>query len=170
MRRRLRRLPSLQSSKQGNTSASESKLKVMQRQGETGVKHTDSKEYFKRYYKAHRTKLLAEANKYYRDNRERVKKRRRSLKLTCLSKYGEVCQCCGEDWPVFLTIDHIDGKGADHRKSLGGGRSVVAGSTFYSWLRKNNFPPGFQVLCFNCNFAKHINKICPHQSTGGRNP
>ena len=33
----------------------------------------------------------------------------------------------------------------------------------YIWLKNNNFPEGFQVLCFNCNCGKARNKgICPH--------
>jgi hypothetical protein len=31
-------------------------------------------------------------------------------------------------------------------------------------LRKNNFPPGYQVLCMNCNFGKRYSMICPHQT------
>ncbi len=32
------------------------------------------------------------------------------------------------------------------------------------WLKANNFPPGFQTLCHNCNIGKHRNKgICPHK-------
>ena len=32
----------------------------------------------------------------------------------------------------------------------------------YDWLKKNNFPPGFQVLCGSCNFAKGKYGSCPH--------
>lgn len=93
----------------------------------------------------------------------------RQLKMAALLHYGECCQCCGESWPVFLTIDHVAGDGAAHRLSIGS-KDRSAGSKFYLWLRNNNYPPGFQVLCFNCNFAKHVKKVCPHQSTTGRKP
>jgi hypothetical protein len=69
---------------------------------------------------------------------------------------GYHCVCCGESEPVFLEIDHINDDGAAHRRAIGG-----AGS-FYNWLIKNNFPPGFQVLCANCNRAKRFG-VCPHQ-------
>jgi hypothetical protein len=29
-------------------------------------------------------------------------------------------------------------------------------------LRKNNHPPGYRVLCFNCNFAIYHLGSCPH--------
>lgn len=32
------------------------------------------------------------------------------------------------------------------------------------WLRRNNYPNGFQVLCHNCNMAKGFYGKCPHQS------
>jgi hypothetical protein len=68
---------------------------------------------------------------------------------------GPVCACCGEDTPEFLEIDHIDGGGTKHRKEIGG--------RLYAWLRRNGFPPGFQVLCANCNVAKGRYGVCPHR-------
>jgi len=32
----------------------------------------------------------------------------------------------------------------------------------YKWLVANDFPPGFQVLCANCNMAKDRPGGCPH--------
>jgi hypothetical protein len=26
----------------------------------------------------------------------------------------------------------------------------------------NHFPPLFQILCYNCNFAKGADGVCPH--------
>ncbi len=40
---------------------------------------------------------------------------------------------------------------------------MQSGKTFYDWLMKNNFPQGFQTLCWNCNFAKHKFGECPCQ-------
>jgi hypothetical protein len=86
------------------------------------------------------------------------------LKISALAAYGEVCQCCGEAWPIFLTIDHMTESGAKHRRDT----NTRGGHNFYLWLKQHAYPTGFQVLCFNCNFAKHVKKICPHQSTSGR--
>lgn len=82
------------------------------------------------------------------------------LKLKVLDRYGGKCACCGEAEPEFLAIDHINNDGAEHRREIG----IKGGGTmFYQWLVKNNFPNGFQVLCFNCNFAKSQSGGCPHE-------
>jgi hypothetical protein len=71
---------------------------------------------------------------------------------------GPRCMCCGETERAFLCIDHVNGGGYQHRKEIGTG-------SFYRWLRKNGFPTGFQVLCFNCNMGKLLNGgVCPHQA------
>jgi len=93
---------------------------------------------------------------------------RLQIKLETLKEYGSKCTCCNEDKIEFLSIDHIDGKGAEHRKSLGldygSDEKTVAGHNFYRWLKKNNYPKdNFQILCFNCNYAKHVYGTCPHQ-------
>jgi len=30
----------------------------------------------------------------------------------------------------------------------------LVGTSLYSWLRTNGYPPGYQVLCITCNMAK----------------
>ena len=37
------------------------------------------------------------------------------------------------------------------------------GYALHLWLKKNNFPDGFRVLCMNCNWAKSAFGICPHK-------
>lgn len=68
--------------------------------------------------------------------------------------YGQSCNYCGEIIEIFLTIDHIENNGAEHRRQIN--TSGRAGSTTYAWLRRNNYPDGFQTLCYNCNCAKGI--------------
>jgi hypothetical protein len=96
-------------------------------------------------------------------SRNRVRTARR-LKAEVISHYGgQACVCCGETGFLFLTIDHIDSKGAKHRKEAG---LPVAG--LYKWLKKNSFPPGFRVLCWNCNRGRHFNGgECPHKDPDG---
>lgn len=102
------------------------------------------------------------ANDRYRSNPERhkgnVKKFRVKLRNEVLAKYGGICQCCNETTPEFLCIDHINGGGGKHRKQLN-----KTGQGFYQWLKNNNYPPGFRVLCHNCNMALGHYGYCPHQ-------
>lgn len=85
------------------------------------------------------------------------------LKVQTFEAYGGCsCACCGETGIDFLTIDHIGGGGNRHRQELFGGRRG-SGYDFYGWLKKQGYPPGYQVLCFNCNFAKWKLGECPHQ-------
>ena len=96
---------------------------------------------------------------YKRKRKQSFKKYNQKLRLEVLIHYGgnpPKCACCGESHIEFLTIDHIHGGGRKHSKITG------LGTSFYKWLRKNNFPDGFQVLCWNCNCAKGHYGYCPH--------
>jgi len=88
-------------------------------------------------------------------------RKRKSLKKEIISYYGGRCACCGESEIIFLTMDHVDNNGAEHRREA----KISSGLDFYYWLRRNGYPEGFQVLCWNCNTGKHINGgVCPHMS------
>lgn len=84
-----------------------------------------------------------------------------NLKLATLGAYGGSCRCCGEGRPEFLSIDHIDGGGNQERSRLG----ILPGYGTYRHLRKSGYPPGYQVLCENCNLAKSFygRGCCPHR-------
>lgn len=87
-----------------------------------------------------------------------IRARGRTLREASLSAYGNRCRCCGETEPRFLTIDHKNGGGNKHRKEIGNGVSL------HRWLKKNNYPKGFQCLCFQCNCGRAVNGgICPHK-------
>jgi len=88
---------------------------------------------------------------------QRLRDSRKAWKQLALDHYGRECQCCNENEEIFLSIDHIENNGAEHRRTVSGARDL------YQWLNRNKFPPGFQTLCRNCNWAKYINGICPHQ-------
>jgi hypothetical protein len=89
-----------------------------------------------------------------------TKKSFEKLKDEVLAAYGNKCSCCGESERDFLTMDHIAGNGAEHRREIGEGSKRL-----YQFLKKNNFPSGFQVLCYNCNCAKGHRGVCPHKRT-----
>lgn len=98
-------------------------------------------------------------------NIDKVKKARYitrdRLRTDVLNAYGHQCRCCGIENKEFLAIDHINGGGNAHRRSL---HLKASAQTMYTWLRKNNYPKGFQVLCHNCNSAKSYYGGCPHKN------
>lgn len=119
--------------------------------------------YNKSYYAAHREEILAQ-HINYRISRKKMlvadeRFRRLARKMDIFNAYGgPKCTCCGETLVDGLSIDHVAGDGAEKRKEMGDG-----GTRLYQWLKKNNYPPGYQVLCFTCNFAKGTDDHCPHE-------
>ncbi len=66
----------------------------------------------------------------------------------------------------FLTIDHIIPKREmekDPEMIKMGYRASRKADPLCQWLITNNFPKGFQILCWNCNKAKGVLGKCPHQ-------
>jgi hypothetical protein len=89
------------------------------------------------------------------------------MKLDAMNAYGgPVCACCGETGLSFLSIDHVNNDGAEHRRSLGYGEGNGSGAyaATLRWMKRNGYPPGFQVLCMNCNHSKEVNGgVCEHR-------
>jgi hypothetical protein len=69
--------------------------------------------------------------------------------IHCMNPRCEVPGGARNIWS--LSIDHIDGGGRKHTEEL-----HKDGLNFYTWLIKNNYPKGFQVLCMNCNTIKKV--------------
>lgn len=87
------------------------------------------------------------------------RERRIKYRCTVISHYGNQCACCGDNTDEFLTLDHKDGGGNEHRKK-------GHGEQYWKWFIKNNYPINFQVLCFNCNSGRDINGgSCPGNPT-----
>lgn len=112
-------------------------------------------------------------NSEYRDkNRVLDKQRRKERRKRIIDYYGGKCVCCGESESFFLSIDHINNDGANHRAHITKqrGRGKGAGSTTMDkWIEKNSYPDILQLLCHNCNMGKHLNNgICPHKSIGSQ--
>lgn len=95
---------------------------------------------------------------------QRNHQRAQELKDRVFAAYGGYrCACCEETTVAFLSVDHVENNGAEHRRMIGKG-----GAPTYRWLVKNGFPDGFQVLCHNCNIGKYRNNgVCPHQTSEG---
>lgn len=112
-------------------------------------------------YAKHLPKRRSYARKYYGDNRDNIllQKKRidRALKQEMVGAYGGKCKCCGETIIEFLTIDHINGDGSEHRKRLGKGRKI------YADIKAQGFPKDkYRLLCFNCNITLGFYGYCPH--------
>lgn len=95
-----------------------------------------------------RRRELYDANK--EKERRRASAYRQAVKLEVFSHYcGKTIECelCDEARIGALTVDHIEGGGTAHRRSI---------SKIYFWLRKNSYPTGYRVLCSNCNWRQHL--------------
>lgn len=102
--------------------------KAKRRRYRHGVITEQSKKNFKQYYKM----------------------RQRNLKIVTLAHYSKLIECryCGENDIDVLSLDHVNGDGAEWRRSHT--------SHTYQWFINNNFPtdPPIQVLCMNCQVKK----------------
>jgi hypothetical protein len=93
--------------------------------------------------------------------KHRATHKRVAIKVEVLVAYGGAfCACCGDTRLNLLTLDHINNDGTEHRKQT----VPRGGHIFYRFLKKNGFPPGLQVLCFNCNLARWHWGSCPHET------
>lgn len=90
---------------------------------------------------------------------------RLEVKRTLFDILGNKCECCGFADFSALSIDHIDGNGAAHRKSL----NMGGGSNFYVHVLKNiETIDQYRILCHNCNLCLGLNGYCPHQEQKDR--
>lgn len=100
------------------------------------------RQYRRQRYLAHREETLA-----------LDKRRNQELRALILLHYSDgILRClhCKTTDIEVLCIDHTNNDGEKHRKT------VESGSKLYCWLKRNDFPEGFQVLCHNCNFKKRL--------------
>ena len=95
---------------------------------------------------------------WYRDKHLQIQRNyHRRIKRELIAAYGRKCKCCGETRFEFLQIDHINGGGIRHRRTL----------TIHmaAHLKKLGYPKkGFRLLCANCNSSFGLYGYCPHQN------
>lgn len=94
----------------------------------------------------------ADAHPEYRV--EVSRRRRAANRAAVLDHYGRSCACCGATGQ--LTIDHVNGNGAEHRAAAG----IRTGTETMEWLVRNGLPAGFQTLCHPCNASKQRGESC----------
>ncbi|KKQ94900.1 MAG: hypothetical protein UT21_C0011G0008 [Candidatus Woesebacteria bacterium GW2011_GWA1_39_11b] len=118
------------------------------------------KEYSKKYRENNKEKI-SNLGKTWRGNnkdstRKAGRKEREKLKFDILNHYSNGKLCCANcsfNDSRALQVDHIENNGAEERRKLFGNR-LFAGTTFYRWVRRNNYPEGYAILCANCNIIK----------------
>ena len=101
----------------------------------------------------------------YQNNKEQFVqeqlKRTAKYRDIVYAAYGNVCNCCGETNSLFLTVDHVNNDGHKDKDKNG---DRYSGTSLYIRIIKADFPPEFQILCYNCNMGKARNKgVCPHK-------
>jgi hypothetical protein len=133
----------------------------------------------KAYQENNKEKIKVRRHKYYKENEKEIKDKtfaykkinpdkarvysktsNKVIKAEAMKYYcqGDIkCQGCGDDEFELLTIDHIDGNGNKHRQETG----AKTGKNFCFWLKRNNYPSGFQVLCWNCQWLKRYQEMKP---------
>ena len=144
----------------------EQRKKINKRARERYAKDVDkSRKKGRKWYQKNKEKEL----KRHKASRIKFKDKREQkivdLKLEVYSHYSKVisksdvpvCACigCDEKHIEFLTLDHING-----RKSMNHEPSLKA-EKLCRRLKRDGFPKGIQVLCWNCNSAKSNNPFCP---------
>lgn len=123
----------------------------------------NSKEYMREYRLKNKDRLRQQTAEWKIKNSARAKElnknERLRLKLDVLSHYSildtPICSQCGFSDVRALHLDHINNDGAASRRANTGSRTI-AGTTYYRWVRKNDYPEGYQVLCANCNYIKFM--------------
>lgn len=110
---------------------------------------TKERTYQQEYYHTNKDKIKNYPSRKSPDYTGKLKTYRDNLKAEVITHYSpdSCCIKCGFSDMRALCIDHINGDGK-HRSN------GISGYRLYCWLKKNNFPEGFQVLCANCNLIK----------------
>ena len=121
------------------------------------------KECVREYCDMNRDKISQYKQEYYVSHKDYQSLNEKTdawlLKFETITHYGGHCVVCGEPCLTFLCLDHINNDGHDHRINMG------LGQAFYLSLKRNGFPGGLQVLCWNCNWLKHLSFIRQNPST-----
>lgn len=97
----------------------------------------------------------------YESQKKYQKEQNALLRKIVLTHYSEgklECVCCGEKIYEFLTLDHINNDGHQHKMKVS-----TNSLSFYKDIIRHGFPPWYQLLCHNCNWARGILGKCPHE-------
>lgn len=105
------------------------------------VKHAERRRIYSRKYRAEHLEQCKASMKSYQAM-TRFRDREKVLDIL-----GGACECCGFCDIDFLTIDHINGGGTEHRKQN-------SGRTMWEVVAKEGCPTNlYRILCTACNIA-----------------
>jgi hypothetical protein len=93
----------------------------------------------------------------------RFRKRVEVIKRLCGKGKKVRCMCpgCrvqGMKYIHSLSLDHVNGDGAEHVKKNG---ERLRGHELVLYIMRHDYPRDFTVLCANCNVAKGQRGFCP---------
>lgn len=118
--------------------------------------------YTKFWYLMNKEEISLKNKNWVSKNKEKLRKyhnlRNKDVRIEVLEHYscGDLkCGCCGERNVEFLTLEHVNGGGNKHRKQIH--------YPIFWWLKRNNYPKDYKVLCYNCNCSIGHYGYCPHQ-------
>jgi hypothetical protein len=89
-------------------------------------------------------------------DRKRVKGMREALRLDVLRHYSGPelkCAFCPENRVAVLDLDHINGGGRQERIKL-----YKTNQNLYVKLKREDYPPGYRVLCRNDNWLEWLKR------------
>lgn len=90
-------------------------------------------------------------------SRREAKKKRYRCRDEMFVALGDSCACCGEFRKEMLTLDHINGDGAEERRRTGVHKSAYL-------AKRNGWDKArYRILCFNCNCSRGQAGECAHE-------
>jgi hypothetical protein len=111
------------------------------------------------YIADHREQLRAASKKWREENKVVIARKKKTrmdrMRLAAISHYSEgknACKFCNISDISKLCLDHIDESGAIHRRDP----KTRTTHSLLEWFNKHGYCDGFQVLCWNCNWLKHL--------------
>jgi hypothetical protein len=122
-----------------------------------------NKQYHQQYWSEKRLKINATRKATYHRTPElskaKVLSKYHKIKTKIFDHYGYKCSCCGETEPRFLSIEHKNLDGAEHR------RNKRTNGVYFDII-KANYPDSYEILCMNCNWSQRYGEPCPHKNEG----
>lgn len=117
--------------------------------------------FYKDWIKNNRVKYKGLYNEYNRNyNKKATQNRKNKNKKIVFERLGNKCINCEETIYDFLNIDHIHNNGKLERELYGDELYRR-----YVKLSLDDLKSNYQIMCWNCNWMKHRNKLTISKSS-----